>query len=121
MYARRSAPLVRRVCTDAVGGAYGRRMVACDMTHIMNHVHAHLVGLERASRNLNCTGTPNVKALLSLALKGLCEREEELPIIVVEVDNRCTPGQLRSLLILMKQYGADQHNIFMSTTVSSYS
>ena len=28
-------------------------MVACDMTHIMNHVHAHLVGLERASRSLN--------------------------------------------------------------------
>ena len=34
-------------------GAGGRRMVACDMTHIMNHVHAHLVGLERASRSLN--------------------------------------------------------------------
>ena len=49
MYARRSAPL----CTDAVGGAGGRRMVACDMTHIMNHVHAHLVGLERASKSLN--------------------------------------------------------------------
>ena len=28
-------------------------MVACDMTHIMNHEHAHLVGLERASRSLN--------------------------------------------------------------------
>ena len=34
-------------------GAGGCRMVACDMTHIMNHVHAHLVGLERASRSLN--------------------------------------------------------------------
>ena len=34
-------------------GAGGRRMVVCDMTHIMNHVHAHLVGLERASRSLN--------------------------------------------------------------------
>ena len=30
-------------------GAGGRQMVACDMTHIMNHVHAHLVRLERAS------------------------------------------------------------------------
>ena len=54
MYARRSAPLVRRVCTDAVGGAYGGRWASDGgMTHIMNHVHAHLVRLERASRSLN--------------------------------------------------------------------
>ena len=50
----------------------------------------------------------NVNGLLSLALQGLCERQEELPIFVVETDNRCTPGQLRSLLILMKHYGADE-------------
>ena len=45
----------------------------------------------------------NVNGLLSLALKGLCQSQEELPIIVVEADHRCTPGQLLSLLILMKQ------------------
>ena len=53
----------------------------------------------------------NVKALLFIALRRLRKRrksQEELPIIVVETDNRCTPDQLRSLLILMKQYGADE-------------
>ena len=45
----------------------------------------------------------NVMALLSLALQGLCESQEELPIFVIEADNRCTPGELRSLLILMMQ------------------
>ena len=53
MYARRSAPLCVRTRWEGPTGAGGRRMVACDMTHIMNHVHAHLVGLERASRSLN--------------------------------------------------------------------
>ena len=42
----------------------------------------------------------NVMALLS---QGLCESQEELPIFVIEADNRCTPGELRSLLILMMQ------------------
>ena len=60
-----------------------------------------------------------LKALLSLALEGLCEREEELPIIVVKVDNRCTPDQLRSLLILMKQYGADKKLIRPIIVLSS--
>ena len=47
------------------------------------------------------------------------ERQEELPIIVVEVDNRCTPGELRSLLILMKQYGADDNLIRPIVVLSS--
>ena len=34
-------------------GPVGVGWRACDMTHIMNQVHTHLVGLERASRSLN--------------------------------------------------------------------
>ena len=61
----------------------------------------------------------NVMALLSLALRRLRKSQEELPIIVVETDNRCTPGELRSLLILMKQYGADQKLIRPIVVLSS--
>ena len=60
-----------------------------------------------------------VTALLSVALQGLRKSQEELPIIVVETDNRCTPDQLRSLLILMKQYGADQELIRPIIVLSS--
>ena len=61
----------------------------------------------------------NVMGLLSLALQGLRESQEELPIIVVETDNRCTPDQLRSLLILMKHFGADQKLIRPIIVLSS--
>ena len=57
--------------------------------------------------------------LLSVALRGLCKSQEELPIFVVEVDTRCTPDQLRSLLILMKQYGADEKLIRPIIVLSS--
>ena len=50
----------------------------------------------------------NVMALLRLALRGLHKSQEELPIFVIEANELCKPGQLRSLLILMKQYGADE-------------
>ena len=36
----------------------------------------------------------NVKALLSVVLRRLRKSQEELPIIVVETDHRCTPDQL---------------------------
>ena len=45
--------------------------------------------------------------------------QEELPIFVVETDHRCTPDQLRSLLILMKQYGADEKLIRPIVVLSS--
>ena len=61
----------------------------------------------------------NVMALLSVALRGLRKSQEELPIIVVETDHRCKPGELRSLLILMKQYGADQKLIRPIIVLSS--
>ena len=61
----------------------------------------------------------NVMALLSLALRRLRKSQEELPIIVVETDHRCKPGELRSLLILMKQYGADQKLIRPIIVLSS--
>ena len=61
----------------------------------------------------------NLKALLSVALRGLRESKEELPIFVVEVDTRCTPDLLRSLLILMKQYGADNRLIRPIIVLSS--
>ena len=61
----------------------------------------------------------NVMALLSLALRGLRKSQEELPIFVIEADDRCTPGQLRSLLILMKQYGADEKLIRPIVVLSS--
>ena len=64
----------------------------------------------------------NVTALLFFALRRLRKRrksKEELPIIVVETDNRCTPDQLRSLLILMKQYGADKEFIRPIIVLSS--
>ena len=63
-----------------------------------------------------------VTALLSVALQvtqGLRKSQEELPIFVVEVDHRCTPDKLRSLLILMKQYGADQELIRPIIVLSS--
>ena len=50
----------------------------------------------------------NVMALLRLALRGLRKSQEELPIFVIKADELCTPDQLQSLLILMKQYGADE-------------
>ena len=64
----------------------------------------------------------NVEALLSIALRRLRKSrksKEELPIIVVETDTRCTPDQLRSLLILMKQYGADKELIRPIIVLSS--
>ena len=64
----------------------------------------------------------NVEALLSIALRRLRRSRkslEELPIFVVEADHRCTPDQLRSLLILMKQYGADQKLIRPIIVLSS--
>ena len=61
----------------------------------------------------------NVKALLSLALRRLRKSQEELPIFVIEADDRCTPGQLQSLLILMKRYGADQKLIRPIIVLSS--
>ena len=61
----------------------------------------------------------NVMALLSVALQGLRESEKELPIIVVETDNRCTPDQLRSLLVLMKYFGADEELIRPIIVLSS--
>ena len=73
----------------------------------------HKIGLPRTE-----PGT-KAKGLLYLALEELCERQEELPIIVVEADHRCTPGQLRSLLILMKQYGADNKLIRPIVVLSS--
>ena len=61
----------------------------------------------------------DVTALLSLALEGLRASQEELPIIIVETDHRCEPGELRSLLILMKQYGADRKLIRPVIVLSS--
>ena len=61
----------------------------------------------------------DVTALLYLALQGLRKSQEELPIFVVETDHRCTPGELRSLLILMKQYGADEKLIRPIIVLSS--
>ena len=61
----------------------------------------------------------NVKALLSLSLRRLRKSQEELPIFVIEADERCTPGQLRSLLILMKHYGADEGLIRPIVVLSS--
>ena len=61
----------------------------------------------------------NVMALLSLALQGLCESQEELPIFVIEADNNFSPRQLKSLLILMKQYGADEKLIRPIVVLSS--
>ena len=60
-----------------------------------------------------------VTALLSVALRRLRKSQEELPIFVVEVDHRCTPDQLRSLLILMKHYGADEELIRPIVVLSS--
>ena len=63
-----------------------------------------------------------VTALLSVALqvmRGLRKSLEELPIFVVEVDRRCTPDQLQSLLLLMKQYGADEKLIRPIIVLSS--
>ena len=60
-----------------------------------------------------------VTALLSLALEGLRASQEELPIFIVETDHRCEPGDLRSLLILMKQYGADRKLIRPIIVLSS--
>ena len=56
----------------------------------------------------------NVMALLSLALRGLRQSQEELPIFVIEADNRC--DQLRSLL---QQYGADEKLIRPIVVLSS--
>ena len=61
----------------------------------------------------------NVMALLSLALRGLRQSQEELPIFVIEADDRCTPDQLQSLLILMKQYGSDEELIRPIIVLSS--
>ena len=61
----------------------------------------------------------NATALLSLALEGLRESQEELPIFVIEADERCTPDQLQSLLILMKQYGSDKQLIRPIIVLSS--
>ena len=61
----------------------------------------------------------NAMGLLSLALQGLRESQKELPIIVVETDNRCTPDQLRSLLVLMKYFGADEELIRPIIVLSS--
>ena len=58
-------------------------------------------------------------ALLSLALQGLRKSQEELPIFVIEADDRCTPDQLQSLLLLMKQYGADKKLIRPIVVLSS--
>ena len=61
----------------------------------------------------------DVTALLSLALQGLRKSQEELPIFVIETDHRCTPGELRSLLLLMKQYGSDKKLIRPIVVLSS--
>ena len=61
----------------------------------------------------------NVMALLSLALRGLRKSQEELPIFVIEADERCTPDQLQSLLILMKQYGSHKQLIRPIIVLSS--
>ena len=63
-----------------------------------------------------------VTVLLSVVLevmRGLRKSQEELPIFVVEVDRRCTPDQLQSLLLLMKQYGADEKLIRPIIVLSS--
>ena len=61
----------------------------------------------------------NVMALLFIALRGLRQSQEELPIFVIEADDRCTPDQLQSLLLLMKQYGADKKLIRPIIVLSS--
>ena len=61
----------------------------------------------------------NVLALLSLALRGVRQSQEELPIFVIEADERCTPDQLQSLFLLMKQYGADEKLIRPIVVLSS--